>query len=212
MGSEMVMVDDVSFPTEIITNTNNKPLALMGHGITDIEIHFLQIKYNAIGIYLEKEVVNHLVNWKDKKENELSEDDAFFDALVSAPVEKFFRVVVIKEIKGSQYGVQLESAIRDRLAAIDKYEEKEEEALEKLTEFFQTKYFHKASVITFHFPTSSPTAEISFATQGKEEVKIKVENGNVVEMIQKWYLGGTRAVSPTTIKSLGHKFGELLSN
>lgn len=32
VGSEMVMVDDVSFPTEIITNTNNKPLALMGHG------------------------------------------------------------------------------------------------------------------------------------------------------------------------------------
>lgn len=76
-------------------------------------------------------------------------------------MEKFFRVVVIKEIKGSQYGVQLESAIRDRLAAIDKYEEKEEEALEKLTEFFQTKYFNKASVITFHFPTSSPTAEAS---------------------------------------------------
>ncbi|KAH7654065.1 Chalcone isomerase protein [Dioscorea alata] len=211
MGSEMVMVDEVSFPTEIIINTN-KPLALIGHGITDIEIHFLQIKYNAIGIYLEKEVVNHLVNWKGKKENELSEDDTFFDALVSAPVEKFFRVVVIKEIKGSQYGVQLESAVRDRLAAIDKYEEKEEEALEKLTEFFQTKYFHKASVITFHFPTSSPTAEISFVTQGKEEVKMKVENGNVVEMIQKWYLGGTRAVSPTTVKSLAHKFGELLSN
>lgn len=59
-------------------------------GITDIEIHFLQIKYNAIGIYLEKEVVNHLVNWKDKKENELSEDDAFFDALVSGDEHLLF--------------------------------------------------------------------------------------------------------------------------
>lgn len=69
-------------------------------------------------------------------------------------MEKLFRVVVIKEIKGAQYGVQLESAVRDRLAAIDKYEEEEEEALEKVTNFFQTKYFKKDSVITFSFPAS----------------------------------------------------------
>jgi Chalcone-flavanone isomerase len=69
-------------------------------------------------------------------------------------VEKLFRVVVIKEIKGSQYGVQLESSVRDRLAACDKYEEEEEEALEKVTEFFQSKYFKKDSVVTFSFPTS----------------------------------------------------------
>ena len=69
--------------------------------------------------------------------------------------------MVIKEIKGSQYGVQLESAVRDRLAAIDKYEEEEEEALEKVTEFFQKKYFKKDSLITFHFPAASRTAEVN---------------------------------------------------
>ena len=74
-------------------------------------------------------------------------------------MEKFLRVVVIKEIKGSQYGVQLESAVRDRLAEVDKYEEEEEEALEKLIEFFQSKYFKKNSIITFHFPATSPTVE-----------------------------------------------------
>lgn len=66
---------------------------------------------------------------------------------------------MIKEIKGSQYGVQLESAVRDRLAEADKYEEEEEEALEKVVEFFQSKYFKKNSVITFHFPATSKTAE-----------------------------------------------------
>ena len=49
------------------------------------------------------------------------------------------RVVVIKEIKGSQYGVQLESAVRDRLVADDKYEDKEEAALELVVEFFRSK-------------------------------------------------------------------------
>ncbi|KAJ3684213.1 hypothetical protein LUZ61_013377 [Rhynchospora tenuis] len=207
MASEMVMVDDVAFAPEL---TLTKPLALLGTGITDIEIHFLQIKYNAIGIYMEKDVIAHLSSWKTKNATEIADDDTFFEALVSAPVEKLFRVVVIKEIKGSQYGVQLESSVRDRLAAVDKYEEEEEEALEKVTDFFQTKYFKKDSVITFSFPTSSK-AEISFVTEGKPEAKHTVENANVVEMIQKWYLGGSRAVSPTTVKSLAEKFAALLA-
>lgn len=131
----------------------------------------------------------------------------------AAPVEKAVRVVVIKEIKGSQYGVQIESAVRDRLAEEDKYEEEEETALEKIIEFFQSKYFKNNSLITYRFPAhNNNTAEIVFtADQGnnnnnnnnnEESSKIVVENGNVVEMIKNWYLGGSRAVSPTTISSL----------
>ncbi|XXG42772.1 hypothetical protein AAC387_Pa01g2965 [Persea americana] len=208
MGTEMVMVDEIPFPPQI---TTTKPLALLGHGITDIEIHFLQIKFTAIGVYVEPEIVGHLQQFKGKAGDVLGKDDLFYDSLISAPVEKFLRVVVIKEIKGSQYGVQLESAVRDRLAEVDKYEEEEEEALEKLIEFFQSKYFKKNSIITFHFPATSPTVEIGFTTEGKEEVKVKVENGNVAEMIQKWYLGGSRAVSPTTVASLASGLGALLS-
>ncbi|TXG49971.1 hypothetical protein EZV62_025846 [Acer yangbiense] len=159
MGTEVVKVDEISFPPQI-TTTTNKPLNLLGH----------------------------------------------------APVEKFLRVVVIKEIKGSQYGVQLENSVRDRLAAEDKYEEEEEEALEKVVEFFQSKYFKKDSVITFHFPATSATAEIAFSTEGKDDSKIKVENANVVEMIKKWYLGGTRGVSPTTITSIANTLSAELSN
>lgn len=82
----------------------------------------------------------------------------------AAPVEKLMRIVVIKEIKGSQYGVQIETAVRDRLAAEDKYEEEEEEALEKIVEFLQSKYFKKHSVITYYFPANSPTVEVSEPT------------------------------------------------
>nr|AGV53050.1 chalcone isomerase [Actinidia chinensis] len=209
MGSEMVMVaDEIPFPPQV---TTTKPLSLLGHGIADIEIHFLQIKFTAIGVYLDCEIVGHLQQWKGKTGKDLAEDDDFFEALVSAPVEKFLRVVVIKEVKGSQYGVQLESAVRDRLAADDKYEEEEEAALELVVEFFQSKYFKKDSVITFHFPASSGTAEIAFSTEGKGESKICVENANVVEMIKKWYLGGTRGVSPSTISCLATTLSAELS-
>ncbi|KAL9660960.1 hypothetical protein QQ045_025779 [Rhodiola kirilowii] len=199
MDSEMVMVDDIPFPPEI---TLSKPLALLGHGITDIEIHFLQIKFTAIGVYLDPEIVTHLNNYKGKSAADLAEDDDFFAALISAPVDKLLRVVVIKEIKGSQYGVQLESTVRDRLAYDDKYEDEEEAALEKLVEFFQAHYFKKDSVITYSFPASSPTAEVVLTLEGKEESKFIIENANVVEEIKKWYLGGSRGVSPTTIASL----------
>lgn len=74
---------------------------------------------------------------------------------------KYFRVVVIKEIKGAQFGLQIETAVRDRLVACDKFEDKEEEELEKIVQFFQTPYLKKGSVITFHFPASSYTAEVS---------------------------------------------------
>lgn len=52
-------------------------------GITDIEIHFLQIKFTAIGVYLEPEIVKHLQQWKGKPGGVLAEDDDFFDALAS---------------------------------------------------------------------------------------------------------------------------------
>ncbi|XP_042392070.1 chalcone isomerase-like protein 2 [Zingiber officinale] len=218
MGSETVMVDEIPFPPQI---TLTKPLTLLGYGITDIELQFLQIKFTAIGVYLDKEnIVEHLAGWKGKKGSELAGDDLFFDAVVAAPAEKLLRVVVIKEIKGSQYGVQMESAVRSRLAAADKYEDEEEAALEKVTEFFQShnKYLKKGSVLTIHFPASNREAEIGLATEGKEAeaeaeaeaATVKVENGNVVEMMQKWYLGGSSSVSPSTVAKLAEQLGELL--
>ncbi|CAL4911937.1 unnamed protein product [Urochloa decumbens] len=216
MGSEAetVSVEGIPFPVEI---TVGNPLSLLATGITDIEIHFLQIKYTAIGIYLHNTdgvlVKDHLQRWKGKSSaDELLGDEAFFEALVSAPVEKLFRVVVIKEIKGSQYGVQLESSVRDRLVAADKYDDDEEETLEKVSEFFQAKYFKPGSVVTFHFPATPGAAEISFATEGKDEAKMRVDNHNVAAMIQKWYLGGDSAVSPTTVRSLADRFAALLSS
>lgn len=52
-------------------------------GITDMEIHFLQVKFYSIGVYLEPEVVNHLQQWKGKPAKELEDNDDFFDALIS---------------------------------------------------------------------------------------------------------------------------------
>ncbi|VVB13308.1 unnamed protein product [Arabis nemorensis] len=205
----MVMVHEVPFPPQILTS---KPLSLLGQGITDIEIHFLQVKFTAIGVYLDpSDIKTHLGKWKGKTGKDLADDDDFFDALASEEIEKVIRVVVIKEIKGSQYGVQLENVVRDRLAAEDKYEEEEETELEKVVRFFQSKYFKTNSIITYYFSAKDGTCEIGFETEGKEEEKLKVENANVVVMMQKWYLSGSRGVSPSTIVSLADSLSAVLT-
>ena len=79
----------------------------------------------------------------------------------TAPVEIVIKAVVIKEIKASQLGTQLEGSVRDRLAAIDKYEEEEEVALEEVAQFFPTKYLKKNSFFTFSF-SSTGTAEVKY--------------------------------------------------
>nr|AIQ85030.1 chalcone isomerase [Taxus chinensis] len=210
MASEVVMVDEIEFPKSVTPSASSKTLGIIGHGITDIEIHFLQIKFTAIGVYVDVDVASHLQAWKGKTAAELLADDSFFDALLQAPVEKFIRVVVIKELKGSQYGLQLENAVRDRLVAIDKYEDEEEEALAKAVEFFQGKYLKKNSVITYHFPANAKTVEMSFVTDENKAYKINVENGDVSSMIKKWYLGGSSAVSSSTIASLAEGIVALL--
>lgn len=202
-----VMVDDIAFAPEV---TVTKTLPLLGYGCTELEIHFLQIKHTAIGVYLDPAVVDHLQKWKGKSGKELVDNDEFFEALATAPVEAVIKVVVIKEIKASQYGTQLEGAVRDRLAAVDKYEEEEEVALEKVAEFFPTKYLKKNSYFTFTF-FASGQAEITMTMEEKELSKIRVENANVVEMIKKWYLGGSRAVSPSTIECLANNLSTHLS-
>lgn len=53
--------------------------------------------------------------------------------------------------------------------------------------------------------------QIVFTAEGKESSTIKVENANVVETIKKWYLGGTRGVSPSTISSLANTLSSELT-
>ncbi|KAM1714622.1 hypothetical protein ACFX12_025201 [Malus domestica] len=101
--------------------TTTKPLSLLGQGELPTLIFVLfRSSSQQLGFTWTLKLCHIFSNGKPKRKMNL-EDDDFFDALIS----------VTKEIKGSQYGVQIESAVRDRLAADDKYEE-EEEALEKV--------------------------------------------------------------------------------
>jgi len=54
---------------------------------------------------------------------------------------------------------------------------------------------------------------LSFLSKGKEEnklSKIVVENENVAAMVKKCYMGGSSAVSETTVTTLGNGMAALL--
>ena len=53
--------------------------------------------------------------------------------------------------------------------------------------------------------------QIVVSLEGKEDSKYVIENANVVEAIKKWYLGGSSAVSSSTIQSLASTFSQELS-
>nr|5WKR_A Chain A, Engineered Chalcone Isomerase ancCC [unidentified]5WKR_B Chain B, Engineered Chalcone Isomerase ancCC [unidentified] len=211
MAVTKVTVDGIEFPPTITPPGSSKSLTLLGAGVRGMEIETIQIKVTAIGVYAEPEVIaSHLQKWKGKSASELVEDDGFFKDLVQAPVEKLVKITIIKGIKGSQYGGALEESIRDRLAALDKYSEAEEEALEEFREFFQTKSLPKGSVIFFHWPSPS-TLQISVSTDGSlpEEAEATVENANVAAALLDVFLG-ENSVSPSTKASVAEGISALL--
>nr|QDF63002.1 chalcone isomerase [Lindsaea orbiculata] len=214
MGSECITFEGSSFPTPIASPSSSKTLALVGNGIYDTEIHYLQIKFYAIWAYTEPDVALHLTKWKGKTEDEaLAEDSGFFESFCQAPVEKLFKLVIIKEIKGSQFVTPVQSSVRDRLAYADKYEDEEEEALDNLVEFFQKKaWLSQGSIIFLHWH-SQKHLEVSVSMEGEAAVpktfEYTVENENVVRGILEWIIGPC-SLSPSLLKSVAEHTLKLL--
>ncbi|KAI5063771.1 hypothetical protein GOP47_0022318 [Adiantum capillus-veneris] len=207
--SECVVFEGASFPTTMSsTSSSSRKLLLLGNGIYDTEIHYLQIKFYGIGVYAEADLGQHFKEWKGKSEGELTaEDSAFFPSFCKAPVEKLARLVIIKEVKGSQFVTPLQSSVRDRLAYADLYEEEEEEALDSLVEFFQKKaWLTQGSSIFLYWPTPS-RLQVSVVVgnevdgAGAGSWKVEVGNENVARGVQEWLFGPT-SVSPSLLKSL----------
>ncbi|KAH7428770.1 hypothetical protein KP509_09G016600 [Ceratopteris richardii] len=185
---------------------SSKTLVLLGNGIYDTEIHYLQIKFYSIGVYADADVCDHLKEWKSKKEEELlDEESGFFEGFCKTPVEKLAKIVIIKEVKGSQFVTPLQSTVRDRLAYADLYEDEEEEALDSLVEFFQKKaWLAQGTTIYLHWP--SPTClQVSLGNESDTSMpsvhEMVVDNANVASGALEWLMG-SRSFSPSLLKSL----------
>jgi hypothetical protein len=204
MGLPVVKVEDIDFTTKITPPAASSSLDLIGYGNTGMEIETVEIRFTAIGFYAEPSISEHLQKWKGKEASELIEDDSgFHKELIQTPVEKLVRISIIKGIKGLPYGSALQSSLRDRLVNDDKFEDEEEEALEKLVEFFQPHNLPKGANIIYHWSTPS-TVKVSLSEEaGKipEEVSYTIEDANVAEALLDLYLG-ENTITPSTLSSV----------
>nr|8DLD_A Chain A, Chalcone-flavonone isomerase family protein [Physcomitrium patens] len=203
MGPQVVKVEDIDFATKFTPPTGSTELDLIGYGNTGMEIETVEIRFTAIGFYAEPSISEHLQKWKGTPSSNLVEDDSgFHKELIQAPVEKAVRISIIKGIKGLPYGSALQSSLRDRLVNNDLFEEEEEEALEKLAEFFQPHNLPKGTNIIYHWATPS-SVKVSLSEEGKmpEDVAYTIDDAHVAEALLDLYLG-ENTITPSTLASV----------
>jgi hypothetical protein len=191
MGHPVVNVEGIDFATKITPPGASSTLDLLGYGNTGMEIETVEIRFTAMGFYAEPSVKESLQKYKGKPASELVEDDSgFHKEFIQAPGEKLVRISIIKGIKGLPYGSSLQSSLRDRLVNDDKFEEEEEEALEKLVEFFQPHNLPKGANIIYYWPNAS-TVHVALSEDEKvpETVAYTINDANVAEALLDLYFG-----------------------
>ncbi|KAL3675575.1 hypothetical protein R1sor_025523 [Riccia sorocarpa] len=142
----------------------SKDLILAGVGVREKKVAILKVKVYAVGLYVEPSVVSSLEQWKSKGASNLEKDEAFFKALVAAPVEKSLRIVLARDIEGGQFWGALDEALKPRLKSAGAGEEGEK-ALAAFGDVFKKRPIKERTVIFLTWSQPS-TLHISVSAEG----------------------------------------------
>nr|QDF63014.1 chalcone isomerase [Cibotium barometz] len=154
-------VEGVAFAPSIVAPGSSKPLILGGAGDRGLEINGNFIKFTAIGIYVEEGVIPHLCpKLGGKTVAELCEKELLFEELLSAPFEKFVRVVFLVPLSGPQYSEK----VLERIGAQALYTKLQDEHKQQFLEIFKAENFPPRSSVLFSF--------------SKEGLKVAFTKGN----------------------------------
>lgn len=194
--TSIAMVHEIAFPPQIFVTICEPNSQFDDGSLDDSKPLICQVDFVAYGVQLEPQILTALQQcWF---QNSLGDNVDYLDFLVIAPVKKCLKVEVLEEIEGFRYIRELGKALSDGLAAEEVYDDEKVEVLEMLYEFFRNKNFTKNSTVTYNIRPNLESVEIVFSSEGNEDEKITVENVGVIEVIQRWYLGGPRGVAPAS--------------
>ncbi|KAL6959133.1 chalcone isomerase [Sarracenia purpurea var. burkii] len=205
-----VQIESHIFPPTVKPPGTAKSFFLGGAGERGLEIQGKFIKFTAIGVYLEDNVVPSLaVKWKGKSAEELNSIE-FFRDIVSGPFEKFIQVTMILPLTGKQYSEKVVENCVAYWKAIGTYTDAEAKAIEKFIEVFNDETFPPGSSILF---TQSPLGSLSigFSKDGAfpETNVVIIENKQLSEAVLESIIG-KHGVSPAAKQSLAARMSELL--
>nr|QDF63016.1 chalcone isomerase [Dicksonia antarctica] len=158
---EALEVEGVPFAPSIVAPGSSKALVLGGAGDRGLEINGNYIKFTAIGIYVEEGVIPHLSpKLSGKTVEELCDKELLFEELLSAPFEKFVRVVFLVPLSGPQYSEK----VLERIGVQALYTELQDEHKQQFLEIFKAESFPPRSSVLLSF--------------SKEGLKVAFTKGN----------------------------------
>ncbi|KAM1819588.1 hypothetical protein ACFX15_001155 [Malus domestica] len=207
-----LQVETTAFPPSVKPPGSSNTLFLGGAGVRGLEIQGNFVKFTAIGVYLEDNVVPQLaVKWKGKTAEELTESVEFFRDIVTGPFEKFIQVTMILPLTGQQYSHKVSENCVAFWKSIGIYTDAEGKAIEKFLEVFKDQNFPPGASILF---TQSPkgSLKISFSRDASvpEAANTVIENKLLSDAVLESIVG-KHGVSPAAKQSLAGRLSELLN-
>ncbi|KAL2607974.1 hypothetical protein R1flu_026547 [Riccia fluitans] len=157
-------VTGIKFSKNASPQGSSKDLMLAGLGVREKKVAILKVKVYAVGLYVEPSVVSSLEQWKSKGASGLEKDEAFFKALVAAPVEKSLRIVLARDIEGGQFWGALDEALTPRLKSAGAGEAGEK-ALAAFGDVFKKRPLKDRTVIYLTW-TQPSTLHVSVSAEG----------------------------------------------
>ncbi|CAM6084544.1 unnamed protein product [Calypogeia fissa] len=201
-------VTGIEFPNTLTPPGASTELALVGAGVREKKIAFFKVKVYAVGFYIDASslVDTPLSSWKGKSGSELSKDEAFFKALMVAPVEKALRIVLARDVDGSQFWGALDEALAPRLKTAGAAGQ---EALTKFGNVFKDLALKQGTSVLL---TWSQPATMQVAVDGSSNSATPdatIESAALLFSTFDVYLGKD-TVSPSATADIANNFPSLL--
>lgn len=196
----------IEFPGKISPAGGSAELSLVGVGVRERKIAFIKVKIYALGFYIDAAGISSLASWKSKSGSVLEKDEAFFKALVDAPVEKAVRIVLARDVEDKFWGA-LEEALTPRLK---KAGPAGQQAIASLGSVFKDRSLKDGTTIVFTWVQPS-TLKVSITPSGSAAAsapEATIESAVLLPALFDVYLGKDPA-SPPARTAIANNFSSL---
>jgi hypothetical protein len=197
VGQESFMepVTRVKFSASFTPFGSSNPLRFVGAGVREKKVAFINVKVYAVALYVEPGVKAALASWRGHSASSLASNNAFFNSVLTAPVQKALQIVLVRDITGAQFWGALSESLQPRLRAA-RAGEAWDQALTELGKVFQTRPLTNGMSITLNWIQPS-TLQVAVAptSSAKATIEASIDNKALVSSIFDIYVGD-QPISP----------------
>lgn len=211
VGADNVVTEpatSIKFALLLTVPDSSNTLTFLGAGVREKQIAFLKVKVYAVGVYAQPDVAASLASWKGKSAADLVKDEALFQELAQAPVEKALQIKLARDVDGATFWGALDEALVPRLTASGAGADGDA-ALAEFGNVFKNRSLQKGYVITLTWVQPS-TLRIAVAESEAANLKTEasIESKALLSALYDVFLG-TSAVSPSAKAAVAEGISKL---